>query len=156
MSGNELSIAELVQISHRPEMAFGFPLSVQEYYPSEYEKRMLSSLICNLVGIGITEVGDIRKVGRVMSVEISPYQKKDPTILICNDMNLSAYYWIWGHAVKREQYWNGWDYENFRWSSSEFSKAMKTAIRSARNLIKEEVMFAVVEALSFQNEMMLR
>jgi hypothetical protein len=156
MSGDELSIVELVQISHYPEMAFGFPISVQEYSPSKYEERMLTSLICNLVGIGITRIGDIRKVGSVLSVDVSPFQKKDPTLLICSSMNLSAYYEIWSSAVRGEEHWNGYGYDSFVFEKRKFGEAISAAIRSARNLTKEEIMFSIIEMLQFQNEMLCR
>ncbi len=154
---NNLSIVELVQISHAPQIVFDYPIVVQDNIElTYYEQRAMCALVCNLTGIGISKINRASRVGKVYSLDIAPFQKQDPTLLICKDMNLEKYYEIWSSAVGNRKYWNGWDYDNFRWSNSEFIEAMKTAIRSARSLSKDEVVFATIEMLHFQNEMMCR
>jgi hypothetical protein len=153
---NTFSIGEIAQMSYQPELAYGFPLSVQEVIFSPYQSRALAAVLCNLVGVGITEIQGARKVGSVLSVNVTPFQKRDPTLLICPNMNLSAYYEIWSSAVGNRNYWNGWDYSSFVFSREKFSEAIRLAVRSARNLEKDEIVFAVIEMLHFQNEMMCR
>ena len=153
---SKLSFAELAQLSYYPEMAINCLLPVQEVMLSPYQNKAMAALVCNLVGIGITKIVSARAVGNVMAVEVTPFQKRDPTLLICSGMNLTAYYDMWSSAIGDRKYWNGWDYDNFVFSREKFTVAIRLAVRSARNLTRDEIMFSIIEMLRFQNEMMCR
>jgi len=154
---NTFNTAELVQLSIIPEMVYDFSsIQMQELSLTEYQEVSLRAIVCNLVGVGITKIESAYKVGRVMSMNVTPFRKKDPTLLVCKDMNLSKYYEIWSSAVGEMRNWNGWDYDHYVFRKSEFAEAIRLAVRSARNLTKDETVFAIIEMLKFQNEMMCR
>jgi hypothetical protein len=151
-----LTLGEIYRIAKSPEIALEFSFPIESVKLSPYEKIVYSSLLCNLIGMGIESVSNLKRVGRVMSMDVSPHKQRDPTILVCREMDLKEYYKLWSSAVRNERISNGWDTDPFRWNQSEFLDAIRKAVISAKELSRNEIFFAIFEMLKFQNEMMCR
>lgn len=140
-----LPIVDLVEMSHRfQDMALKF--TPERFELNVYEKDVAPALIGKLLGVGIETAKPRWKLGRVVSFDVVPYRRRDPVVVVCPEMDLVDYYSAWNSLM------------NAGWVSVEkiliYDAAISKAIRSARDLSRDEIHFAICEMLHFRNQMM--
>jgi hypothetical protein len=152
-----LPIAQLVLIANNFQ---NMPLCVEPetFRLSNYELDVLPGVIGRLIsgmemdtvtGFGIEKVTPRYRLGRVASFDILPVRMNDPVIVVCPLMDLSQYYRSW-NLLNRCDSWRIKDL------LVGYDEGIQKAIRSARMLNRDEIMFAICEMLHFRNAIMGR
>ena len=130
--------------SYAPEMASWEDAHPEWFSMTEYELSVMPGLICHYTNCKIDKVSPRLRVGHVFSFNVTPWQMKDPTFILCNFMDMTIYNKLWGRVMR--------EHTSMMNYLDEYQDGMRAAIRSARGLTRPEVLFAILEMLRFKNE----
>lgn len=138
--------ADLARLAFAPQLASMGEVQPNKFDLTEYEKSVMPGLVCHFTNLKIRSVTPRYQLGRVFSFDVTPWQSPDPTFLFCAHMDMSMYHEVWARIMREQS--SFWEFMD------DYHRAMRVAIRSARGLTRDEVMFAVMEMLRFKNEAM--
>lgn len=154
--GNSLTIERLAS---NPILAYSIsiptPLSFVsgDFELTEYEESALPAIMGKITGISVERVVPKFKMGRVYSLDITPRTIADPIIVFSPIGDLSDYYRIWSSIVR-----NGvgmFVNKRIKEYTKAISKFCLTAEDSGLGLNRHEIIFATIEMLKFQNDVIL-
>lgn len=151
-----IPIADLVLFSYYPHLALRYlPQSVERYSikPSSSEQSILRSTVSYLSNVGISSITHAVRYGCVYSLTVSIATGHEYPILLCDQMDLRDYYYIWRAYVSGDGIWNGWNY-SMAGIADAYLDAMRSAIRSARTLSHGGLAFAIACMLDFRNDIL--
>lgn len=95
-----MNILDQLTIKQNP---FGFTYTPEDIIMSDREISILPALVSELVDMSISSVKPLEGVGRVMIFDVQPHQRKDPPLIVCRDVNLKEYYFLWTQVVDRNR-----------------------------------------------------
>ncbi len=151
-----MNTADLVQLLHTPELLIP---TGEPYMLTEYSERAYSAILCQLTGVGIEGITSASHINRVFVFNVTPVRRPDPPILVCLPqplMNLKKYYALWSDAVQERGHPGKYEWERYSWNEEAFQDAMRTAVLSAKELSRDEIVFAITQMLMFKNEILCR
>jgi hypothetical protein len=121
----------------------------EKFQLGPYEQDAMPGVIGKFLNYGIERARTRWMVGCVRSFDVIPYQRADPVVVVCPSLNMADYYLQWVRVYRADR-WKIMEYIN------EYDAAVEKAIRSGRELTRDEIYFALSEMLHFRNQMIGR
>lgn len=117
----------------------------------DYKRSAYCTLIAKFGNMPITHIIPKYFMGRVMSFNVYPKLAEDPILIWSESGDLIPYYKIWKQVT-----YKGMPYLNYskKCLIEEYDEAIKTFLRTS-DLNYQEMCFAVIEMLKFENTNML-
>jgi len=120
---------------------------------SPYELEACMTLIAHGTGMKIRRIAPRYRLGRVLSIDVTPYSSGDPTLAFCSAIDLSVYYRFWNKAISQEEEFPwGWRKKKIM---KEYREVVDISIRASETLTDPERLFLLIEIMKLENELLL-
>lgn len=120
----------------------------EELELTDYQRTAYPAIISNIMELSISHVIPRYKMGRVLSFDVYPRYSPDPYLIFSLSGDLKPYYKIWREVVLNG---SGFFIGN---TIKRYHETIRHFIETS-DLDKNEICFAVIEMLKFQNEIIM-